>query len=189
MEGGVGDRSISWFWTWVGRTDRTGSRAWGEAIFGEGSFGDSSSFGSGSSAGSSCVCTMLGATGSSGSSHADSCTVVGSSHAVGVRGSGSGGKINSSTFEGCSDRPGGGTEIGVSCVCPRAGGGVGVGFSCGRAMSAQDNPDVAGVFEGSLGSPGNGASGLACTAGDGVPLGFASTPHAGVDSAQFVPGV
>lgn len=58
-----------------------------------------------------------------------------------------------------------------------------------RAISAQDNPDVAGFFESGLGSPETGGSCLACTAGEGVPLGFASPPHAGVDSPQPVPVV
>ena len=58
-----------------------------------------------------------------------------------------------------------------------------------RAISAQDNPDVAGFFEASLGSPETGASVLTCTAGEGVPFGFRSTPHPGVDSPQPVPVV
>lgn len=56
-------------------------------------------------------------------------------------------------------------------------------------MSAQDNPDVAGFFEDSLGGPGTGASGFACTAGEGAPLGFTSAPHTGVGSPQPVPAV
>lgn len=58
-----------------------------------------------------------------------------------------------------------------------------------RAISAQDNFDVAGFFEAGLGGPGIGASGLTCTAGEGVPFGFGSTPHAGADSPQPVPVV
>lgn len=163
----------------MGKADRTGSCTWGGVGLGDGGSGGSSTSGSGSgeSTGSDCVCTELCTTGSWGSSHVDSCTVVGSSHAIGAGGSGSGCGIISSTLGGCSGKPGGGAGAGVSCGCAGAGG-VGAGFSCGRAISAQDNPEVAGFFESSLGGPGIGVSGLACTAGEGMPLGFVSTPHA-----------
>jgi hypothetical protein len=85
VEVGVDDRSTPWFWICAGKADRMGSCIWGGAGSGEGGLGDSSTFNSESGAGSGCVCT----TGAGDSSHVDSCTVVGSSQAVGTGGSGS----------------------------------------------------------------------------------------------------